>query len=130
MNDDKTEALLKKLLRELRDQQDSSASATMNAKLRGPANEAEARALAAEEAGLAPGLAARLTGDSFEELQADAQALAASVQPTAPQTSFDGGAREQLPEPANPGMNSLIRAHRDQRHADIANDAHRYDKEQ
>jgi len=132
MDDDhETDALLKKLLRELREQQQTDASTYMNAKLRRqPANEAEARALAADQAGLPPTAAARLVGDSFEELEADAQALAASVQPTAPQTSFDGDAHEQRPEPANPGMNSLLRAHKDQRHADVTRDALHYDKEQ
>lgn len=103
---------------------ETDASTYMNAMLRSqPANEAEARALAAEQAGLPPAVAARLAGDTLEELLADAQALAASVQPTVPHMSFDGGAHEQRPEPANPGMNGLIKAHRDQRRADLTRDA-------
>jgi hypothetical protein len=72
-------------------------------------NNDELRQQVGEEFGLSEGLAARLQGETREELEADASTIAGLTRPAAPVGGHDGGPRGIAWEP-EPTMSDLIAA--------------------
>jgi hypothetical protein len=89
---------------------------------------ADARAMAAEAAGLPPTATRWLSGDTYEELVADARTLAASVEPEPePYTGgFDGGVRQMIPTP--PSFEATLQAEAQMRRQERASLAATYDR--
>jgi len=86
----------------------------------------EQRRLAAQRAGLPPGLAERLEGSTYDDLVQDAHTIANDLNPK-PVPAFDGGPRPLSPGPAHE-MSSLIRADRDRRQFGMTADPGYWDR--